>query len=321
MSAAHRAPAERIRHARRRLVRRSGFDRLGALWNSEQLAAVQYGRAAARCIQFHFPAFYAEHVARCSTSPRLLLGVVQAFFSLAQQRLWLDHSDELTIDPNDLLRVLVPSTSDVEALAQLEAFHGWGLDEVCPEIYGLPTELDTLFDEGRNLALAILWYLAEPTAWTSPLLDVGEVLTYWIDQGEVSAERAAQLDGIPQLSPGTNMDRLCDALLARPHALPPALDIDLHIAVRFAFSRTGNWFADISADEVAEMGGSGIDWFEANLDEIGALQRQARSACDHYLRLNAYVTSHPDGIPTLVTAVLAAARAAEAGEHQYDYAS
>lgn len=258
-------------HRRPRVVKRSTLDQLGEVWNSEELAAIHYGRAAARLLRRHFPEFYAEHVAQRDTSPRSLLGVVQAFFSLAQQRLRLDYSDALAIDLHDPLRVLVPPLSDKQALERLEEFHGWGLDEVCPEIYGLPGEIDVLFDDGRNLALAILGYLAEPTAWASSLLEVDEVLAYWIDQVEVSTERIAQLDALKPLPPQTDMEQLCLMLECQQHGLPPDLDIDLAAAVRFAFGRTGNWFADICADEVAEMGGTGIDWFDADLDELGAL--------------------------------------------------
>jgi hypothetical protein len=314
MPAAQHRTALTLGHSRRGLVRRSALDQLGAIWNSEALAAIQYGRAAARLIQFHFPEFYAEHIAQLDTAPRSLLGVVQAFFSLAQQRLWLDPSDALTIDPNEPLRVLVPSVNDEAALKCLEEFHGWGLDEVCPEIYGLPGDLDVLFDEGRNLALAMLWYLAEPTAWASPLLDIGEVLDYWIGQVEVSDERVVQLNAMPQLPPHTDMERLCAALTGPTYGLPLELNIDLGVAVRFAFSRTGNWFADISAEEVAEMGGAGIDWFDANLDELSALQQEARSACDHYLRLNDFVTSNPNGIAALAGAIWAAAEQAATTE-------
>lgn len=314
MSAAQQRAARTLGHARRGLVRRSALDQLGETWNSEALAAIQYGRTAACLIQFHFLEFYAEHIAHLDTAPPSLLGVVQAFFSLVQQRLWLDLSDALSIDPNAPLCVLVPPVNDKEALKRLEEFHGWGLDEVCPEIYGLPGDFDVLFDEGRNLALALLWYLAEPTAWSSPLLDVGEVLDYWIDQVEVSAERVAQLDAMRQLPPHTDMDRLCAALNGITHGLPLELNIDLGVAMRFAFSRTGNWFADISAEEVAEMGGSGIDWFGADLDEIAALQQEARSACDHYLRLNGFVTSDPTGVSALVEAIWAAAEQVLTGE-------
>lgn len=61
MPAAQYRAARTLGHARRGLVRRSALDQLGAIWNSEALAVIQYGRAAARLIQFHFPASYAAY--------------------------------------------------------------------------------------------------------------------------------------------------------------------------------------------------------------------------------------------------------------------
>ena len=141
---------------RRRVVRRSDTDAITRLVESEQLAAIHYGRQAAALIRQRFPDFYAAHVADLRTTPPHLLGVVQAFFSLAQQVIQLDHSYALTIDPANPLRVLRPALSDDDALSYLEEFHGWGLDEVCPEVYGIPTEQEELFDEGRNLLVAVL---------------------------------------------------------------------------------------------------------------------------------------------------------------------
>lgn len=306
MRAAEQRPTRPRRGNRRRLVRRSLRDAERHIATGDAFAAITYGRQAAMLIRHHFPAFYAAHVAQLSTSPPHLLGVVQAFFSLAQQRLWLDHSYELTINPNDPLAVLRPKLGNGEALARLEEFHGWGLDQVCPEVYGLPGDQEELFDEGRNLLVAVLWYLADRTSWSAATFEMEEVIDYWVDQLAITPERAALLDRLPHLDRSVDMGAFCTRLSAQPNQLPADLVHDLGQVVRYAFARTGNWFADLSVDELAEMDGSGIDWYD-DLEAIAAKQAEARAVWEQYLTLNAYVTREPEGLATVVAALLAAA--------------
>ena len=302
----HRASHPRA-GVRRRVVRRSDTDAITRLVESEQLAAIHYGRQAAALIRQRFPDFYAAHVADLRTTPPHLLGVIQAFFSLAQQVIQLDHSYALTIDPANPLRVLCPALSDDDALSYLEEFHGWGLDEVCPEVYGIPTEQEELFGEGRNLLVAVLWSMADRTAWSATMFDMEEVIDYWVDQVAISPEQAAQLDRLPQLERTTDMEALCTALSAQPFHLPDGRPIDLGQVVRYVFGRTGNWFADLSCDELAEMSGSGIDWCSDDLIAIAADQTVARGWFEHYHVLNAFVTAEPAVLSAVVAAVQQAA--------------
>ena len=301
-----RAPHPRAR-SRRRVVRRSDTDAIRRVVESEHLAAIHYGRQAAALIQRLFPDFYTAYVADLHTTPPHVLGVVQAFFSLAQQQIRLDHSYALTIDPDNPLRVLRPALSDDDALGYLEEFHGWGLDEVCPEVYGIPTEQEELFDEGRNLLVAVLWWMADRTAWSATMFDMEEVIDYWVDQMAISPEQAAQLDRLPQLERTTDMEVLCTALSAQPFPLTNGTHIDLGQVVRYVFGRTGNWFADLSCDELAEMSGSGIDWCSDDLIAIAADQTAARGWFEHYHALNALVTAEPAVLSAMVTAVQQAA--------------
>ena len=302
----HRASHPRA-GVRRRVVRRSDTDAITRLVESEQLTAIHYGRQAAALIRQRFPDFYAAHVADLRTTPPHLLGVIQAFFSLAQQVIQLDHSYALTIDPANPLRVLHPALSDNDALNYLEEFHGWGLDEVCPEVYGIPTEQEELFGEGRNLLVAVLWSMADRTAWSATMFDMEEVIDYWVDQVAISPEQAAQLDRLPQLERTTDMEALCTALSAQPFHLPDGRPIDLGQVVRYVFGRTGNWFADLSCDELAEMSGSGIDWCSDDLIAIAADQTAARGWFEHYHALNALVTTEPTVLSAVVAAVQQAA--------------
>ncbi|MBP1466220.1 hypothetical protein EYB53_010935 [Candidatus Chloroploca sp. M-50] len=302
-----RAPHPRVKR-RRRVVRRSATEAITRLAASEHLAAIHYGREAAALIRHRFPAFYAAHVADLPTTPPYLLGVIQAFFSLVQPQIWLDHSHVLTIDPDDPRRVLHPALSDDDARSYLEEFHGWGLDEVWPEVYGLPTEQDELFGEGRNLLVAVLWSMADRTAWSATLGDMDDVIAAWGDQVALSPAHSAALANLPHLEPTTDMEALCTALSTQPFPLPDGTAIDLGQVVRFVFSRTDNWFADLSWDELADMNGSGLDWWSDDLIAIAADQTAARGWFEHYHLLNRIVTAEPAVLRAVITAVQQAAQ-------------
>ncbi len=309
--------------SRRRVVMRSGTDAIRHAAESEHLAAIHYGRQAAALIRRLFPDFYTAHVTDLHTTPPYLLGVVQTFFSLAQQRIRLDHSYALTIDPANPLRVLHPALSDADALSYLEEFHGWGLDEVCPEVYGIPTEQEELFGEGRNLLVAVLWCIADRTVWSATIFDIEEVIDYWVDHVAISPEQAAQLERLPQLERTTDMEALCTALSTQLFHLPNGVIIDLGQMLRYVFGRTGNWFADLSLDELAEMSGSGIDWLSDDLGAIAAEQSEAHGWFEHYQALNALVTTEPTVLSAVVAAVHQAAvpqLAAPAGSPLVDLA-
>lgn len=85
------------------------------------------------------------------------------------------------------------------------------------------------------------------------------------------------------------------------------MPIDLGQVLRYVFGRTGNWFADLSLDELAEMNGSGIDWCSDDLIAIATEQAAARSCFEQYHALNAFVTAEPGQIAIIVDAVRCAA--------------
>ncbi|MFN8569086.1 MAG: hypothetical protein U0Z44_16560 [Kouleothrix sp.] len=137
--------------------------------------------------------------------------------------------------------------------------------------------------------------MADRTAWSATMFDMEEVIDYWVDQVAISPEQAAQLDRLPQLSSVPPTWRCFrNGASAQPFHLPDGRPIDLGQVVRYVFGRTGNWFADLSCDELAEMSaGSGIDWCSDDLIAIAADQTAARGWFEHYHALNALVTAEP----------------------------
>lgn len=141
------------------------------------------------------------------------------------------------------------------------------------------------------------------------MFDMEEVIDYWVDQVAISQEQATQLDRLPQLERETDMEALCTALSTQHFHLPNGVSIDLGQMLRYVFGRTGNWFADLSLDELAEMNGTGIDWLSDDLATIAAEQAEAHRWFEHYQLLNAFITAEPSGLTAIVDAVLHAAAA------------
>ncbi|MFV9507830.1 MAG: hypothetical protein AB4911_25050 [Oscillochloridaceae bacterium umkhey_bin13] len=73
-------------------------------------------------------------------TPRRLLGIVQAFLSLAQQHVKLVLADDLETNPANPLAVLDPSVNDEDALAIIAEYAGRDVSEIWPLVYGLDDE-------------------------------------------------------------------------------------------------------------------------------------------------------------------------------------
>jgi hypothetical protein len=243
-----------------------------------------------------FPDFYLAHVAGRTTTPRQLLGVVQALFSLVEA-LGIELPDVLDIrtdprNPAGALEQLPSFVRDAEdALAALESSR-WMLEALHPVVYGQTREVEPLFDGGeQNLLALMLWVLADRTSWSLASDDIREVLNY-----AVSELRPAQVSFAPRLErlralawpPGFPMEELCTRLDRQS-----CRGANLGAAVRYVFSMTGLQFADLSMEELDEMGWPGMDWLSVEFDHVAACQAEARQIVQHYYDLDNLVSSDP----------------------------
>lgn len=290
MPSARHARARRHRAPRlvmvSRLARRAQFPYTShALFH---LSGVAIGAYGAELLRRLFPAFYTAHVAQRRMTPQALLGVTQAFVSLAQQHLVdLDEMfQEFSI--GDPLRVLEMDGihSDMDALNILITQARNYL--YCPPltVYGL--ELEALHGHDDHLLAMGLWIVLSATAWgtnTDVEGDLHELLP---------AEQADQVAALPRLGSDVDLDALCAALEQHPEAQ----ELRLAELLRYVSQQTQNPLADYTMDEVDEgyyRGYSplGITW-SADLLHVRALQQRAAALYHHYLDLTRALTAAPD---------------------------
>lgn len=115
MSATQQRAARGRGHRRRRVVMRSAREPQ-RLPQDEAWRGYRIGLLAAERLRACFPAFYQAHIAGGSVTPSRLLGVVQAFLSLAQQHVVLLLAEDLDTNSANPLAVLDPGVEDEDAL-------------------------------------------------------------------------------------------------------------------------------------------------------------------------------------------------------------
>jgi hypothetical protein len=164
-----------------------------------------------------------------------------------------------------------------------------------------------LFDGGRqNLLLLLLWVLADQTTWSPGAADIQDVIDYALS--ELSAERQAFAERIVRLRdqrwpgdlPMDELARQLDQVIYR--------ELNLGKALRYAFAATGLQFADLSLEELDEMGWTGMDWYSVDFASIAAEQVEARDFLQHYYDLDNLVSAQPevfDEVVALLTEAVA----------------
>lgn len=269
-----------------RLARRAQFPYTShALFHLSGVAIGAYGAELMRRL---FPAFYTAHVAQRRMTPQSLLGVTQAFVSLARQHLVeLDEMFQEFII-GDPLRVLEMDGihDDADALQILITQARNYL--YCPPltVYGL--ELEALHDHDDHLLAIGLWLVLSATAWGMNNDVEGELHML------VPTDHADQLWALPRLRSDVDVDALCAALEHHPEAQ----ELRLAELLRYVSQQTQNPFADYTMDEVGESyyrGYSplGITW-SADMLHVRTLQQQAAALYHHYLDLTRALTDAPD---------------------------
>jgi hypothetical protein len=148
--------------------------------------------------------------------------------------------------------------------------------------------------------------LAEQASWSNGYVDVERLITNLqrqLYQRRVHPETLRRLTELPRLAPDASMELVCDRLnQGEPvHGVRPGL------IVRYCFHATGNQFADLSYNLVAQMEHSNLDWLEEDLAALGQLQREAEAIADAYRDLNARLIADPAGLEELLARVIAAA--------------
>lgn len=295
------------RHQRHRLAR-SRLEEQQRFPQGEAWRGYTIGLLAAERLQGCFPAFYQTHVAASVVTPRRLLGVVQAFLSLAQQHVELLLAEDLETNPANPLAVLHPRIDDEDALAIIAEYAGRDVSEIWPLVYGLDDDEEALFGYGDHppLLAVVCWALAEQTSWSNGYVNVERLITNLqrqIYQRRVHPETLRRLAELPRLAPDTSMDLVCDRL----NQSELFYDANLGLIVRYCFHATGNQFADLSYNLVAQMERSNLDWLEEDLAALGQLQREAEAIADAYRDLNARMIADPAGLEELLARVIAAA--------------
>lgn len=294
--------------ARRRRVARGKLEAQQRFPQSEAWRGYTIGLLAAERLQGCFPAFYQAHVEAAPVTPRRLLGIVQAFLSLAQQHVELLLVEDLETNPKNPLAVFDPRVDDEDALSIIAEYAGRDVSEIWPLVYGLDDDEEELFSYGSHppLLAVVCWALAEQTSWSHGLLDVESLITTLqrqLYQCRVYPETLVRLGKLPRLPPETSMELVCDQL----NQGVPFYGAGLGLVVRYCFHATGNQFADLSYGMVAQMERSNLDWLEEDLAAIGQLQREAEAIADAYRDLNAHLLADPAGLEELLARVIAAA--------------
>lgn len=165
---------------------------------------------------------------------------------------------------------------------------------------------ETLFAGGRqNLLFLLLWVLADQTTWSPGSADLPDLIAYAL--GELSPERQGFAERILRLPDqrwphDLPMDALCRQLdQVQTH------DLNLGRAVRYAFAATDLEFADISREELEELGWTGMNWYSVDFAAIAADQAEARTYAEHYHRLDALVSTDLDVFDTVLAQLIEAA--------------
>ncbi len=293
-----------------RPIRRSALLTARRIPQGDDWSAVTTGLLAAGHLRALFPDFYAAHVAHLPTTPCALLGVVQAFFSLAQQKVDLQISDEITTDPLHPCAVLNLGDDLDDALAcdLIAQSAGHDVHEIWPVVYGLDLDHEELFGFGvaPPLVAVLCWVLAAETAWALPFCAVDELIPAiqrQLYQCRIDPAILARLDSLPRIPPDTPMEALCDALDAQP----PVHGGTLGAIIRYVCHATGNQFADLSPGVVAQMDRSNLDWRTEDLDAIGRLQREAQQIAAQYAQLNDAALRHSAVVEAIVAQVASTA--------------
>lgn len=255
------------------------------------------GLRAADILRQRFADFYAAHVAGLTSRPTHFIGIIQALFSLVEAcGVELPDFLDIRTEPHNPTAALFALPAhlkrDEDALAALDECR-WALEAFHPIVYGLTHEIEPLFDGGRqNLLLLLLWALADQTTWSPGAADIQDVIDYALS--ELSAERQAFAERIVRLRdqrwPG---DRPMDEL-ARQLDQVIYRELNLGKALRYAFAATGLQFADLSMEELDEMGWTGMDWYSVDFTTIAAEQAEARDFLQHYYDLDNLVSTQPE---------------------------
>lgn len=295
-------------HQKRRLAR-SRLEAQQRVPEGEAWQGYVIGLLAAERLRGCFPAFYHAHVQSAAVTPQRLLGVVQAFLSLAQQQVELLLAEDLETNPKHPLAVFDPRVNDEDALSIITEYAGRNVREIWPLVYGLDDE-EELFGYGEHppLLAVVCWALAEQTSWANGYVDVESRvpnLQRQLYQCRVHPETLEHLGVLPRLAADTSMELVCERL----NQGDLFCSVGLGLIIRYCFHATGNQFADLSYSMVAQMERSNLDWMEEDLAVIGRLQREAEAIADAYRDLNARLLAEPAALPALIARVIEAAGA------------
>ncbi len=279
-----------------------------------RLLAYRNGLWAAELLQRHFPERFARHVAPQPVTLQGLACVLEYFLILAHHHLiaidegWADIN--LYGDPDRALTASRTLT-DAEAISLLAEELSHVLLDPFPCCWGLPREWESLFSAygalTHNLLLLAVWRLVSETAWA---YDEGVYEDSALLDEAFSADALAAIQALPKLPPATPMDRLCDRLDTAVIALAAdgAPIRGLGATIRYCLRRTGNGYADYSAEIIAEDFGGQVDidfWSsDEDLREHRAAQQAAEALYRQYADLDALLCRTPALLATLGAVLL-----------------
>jgi hypothetical protein len=292
----------------------------------DALLAYSHGLNAVERIKELFPAFFIEYVAQRYVTAGMLLNAQHALIALVHTHLleldgvWLDMM-ELPFPLDPLQELNEPEMPAAAALVRLNE-EIQDMFQVWPQVYGIEKDITILLDAGGRhhlLALA-LWIMAEHTSWQAVEDLKGAQDLFFKQVCSSDTLLGTSLQHLPRLPKQTPMRKLCRALnsLERvDQTLDPAQERygPLGSIIEYSFATTGNWFADMTPEELSEHGHTGIHWHD-DLRSIGYEQRQARGWFDAYHDLAHRIADDPLLLDRVARTIVAMADGVLAQERQ-----
>lgn len=233
-------------NSRRRPATRLVKVRATAHDTSEDLLGYRNGVTAAHLLRHHFPDFYSAHVAHRPATPHVLLGVADAFCTLAEMHLLHFGYGSLSLKdieqhPTVVLdRYLDAKDPLMDLFDEFEHFLWFAL----PDFYGIGSPpYDDEESELPDVPLVALtfWIMAQDTAWKMmSKTAIDRVLT------TKHPDVVRFLTLVPRLPPTLDMAELCRYL----NRIDILGQTDLGSIFAYCFGRTGNMFADYTSEEM-----------------------------------------------------------------------
>lgn len=226
----------------------------------EEANAYQSGIEMTRWLKQYFPEYYQAHVAQRAVSLPVLYGATCAFFRLVDTRLVSIEENEFfsIFEPEDQIVdwAFTQSTADIISAFQQGDYY---LEGPRPWLCGIG--LNDLIDNGElehtSLCTRALWWIARDTAW-------GLGIDFSNESLNVSPGDHRFFAALPRLPAQTNMEQFVQAL--NKDNEPGEIGLGTRFA--YAFSQTGQMYADTSNYDIeVNYGGEfGFDW--ADLEDV-----------------------------------------------------